>query len=100
MTERKKESKWIVEMYSGVAVHESGFSLFITDHYSRIASQQYRELTQEYLELYDMTIEDLFFEGKAILQQALVNKMHRLDVDMQFVRKVQAKHLARKKSAL
>lgn len=88
----EENSSWMVDCYSGVAVHVSGFSLFITDNYSRVTAQQYKTYTAEYLQAHGFTLEQLFVEGKHLLLQSIVNKAYRLQIDMNQIRKIQKKH--------
>ncbi|MGP1715795.1 MAG: hypothetical protein ACTS9Y_01325 [Methylophilus sp.] len=85
------ESGWMVEFYSGVAVHESGFSVFITDSYNHVSSQFFEHTTNSYLTKHGITLEDLYYAGKEILVQSLVNKAHRLEISMSVIRHTQSK---------
>jgi hypothetical protein len=88
----EQDSSWMVDCYSGVAVHVSGFSLFITDNYSRVTAQQYKTYTAEYVQAHGLTLAQLFTEGKQLLLQSLVNKAYRLQIDMNQIRQIQKRH--------
>ena len=86
------QTGWMVEFYSGVAVHESGFSLLLTDSYNHVVSAVVEQKTSSYLFEHNLTLEDLFYAGKEILVQSLVNKAHRLEMSMSVIMETQSKN--------